>query len=111
MDKIRKQIRPCIIQFHKVSKMKSWKEFYLKMFQLHMLRKDEHVLKYVNGNYSWSQSLSGQIYMKFDDPNSGNKLKDGHYPGKLRQCLPLFAKCKAFPFSKARTAIMLSQSS
>ena len=49
--------------------------------------------------------------MKFDDPNSGNKLKDGHYPGKLRQCLPVFAKCKAFPFSKARTAIMLSQSS
>ena len=46
-----KHIRPCIIRFYKVSKLKSPEEHYLRFLQLYMFLKNENELK--QGNQSF----------------------------------------------------------
>ena len=46
--------------------------------------------------------LAGEIYIKFDDKDAGHTLKKRSLPGELKECVPIVAKVKPFPFSKSR---------
>ena len=48
---MRKCSRPCVIRFHKVSKLKSPEEHYLILLQLYMPWRNENELKQGNGIY------------------------------------------------------------
>ena len=48
-----KQSRPCIIRFHKVSKLKSPEEHYLRLLQLYMLWRNKNELKQDNQSYEY----------------------------------------------------------
>ena len=50
--------------------------------------------------------LLGMIYVKFDDPNSGNSLKDRRLRGELKVCVSITARTKRFPFRKGKTTVM-----
>jgi len=49
--------------------------------------------------------LIGTIYVKFDDPNAGNSLKDRRLRGELKKCVPITARTKRFPLRKSKTTI------
>ena len=49
--------------------------------------------------------LAGKIYVKFDDRNAGNSLKDRRLRGELKECVPISATTKAFPFTTNNTTI------
>ena len=49
--------------------------------------------------------LIGSIYVKFDDPNAGNSLKDKRFRGELKKCVPITARTKRFPLRKSKTTI------
>ena len=49
--------------------------------------------------------LLGTIYVKFDDRNAGNSLKDRRLRGELKECVPITATTKRFPFKKGKTTI------
>ena len=53
-----------------------------------------------------NKPLLGTIYVKFDDPDAGNSLKDRRLRGELKECVPITAKTKRFPFRKGKTTIM-----
>ena len=42
--------------------------------------------------------LIGRIFVKFDDPKTGNSRKDGRLQGELEECVPITAKTKSFPY-------------
>ena len=48
---MKKRSRPCVIRWHKVSKIKDPEEYYLKLLQLYLPWRDESELKHVNGTY------------------------------------------------------------
>ena len=48
-----KQSRPCIIRFHKLSKLKSPEEHYLRLLQLYMLWRNKNELKQDNQSYEY----------------------------------------------------------
>ena len=49
--------------------------------------------------------LLGKIYVKFDDPKAGNDYKDRRLRGELKECVPISATSKSFPFTKGKTTI------
>ena len=51
LGKMKKRSRPCVIRWHKVSKLKDPEEYYLKLLQLYLPWRDESELKHVNGTY------------------------------------------------------------
>ena len=51
LGEMKKRSRPCVIRFHKVSKLKSSEEFYLRLLQLYMPWRNESELKEDNQNY------------------------------------------------------------
>ena len=51
LGKMRKRSRPCVIPLHKVSKLKSPEEYYLRILQLYMPWKNEGELKHEDGTY------------------------------------------------------------
>ena len=52
-----------------------------------------------------SKPLLGKILVKFDDENAGNSLKDRRLRGEFKECVPISAKAKHFPFTKGKTTI------
>ena len=51
LGEMRKCSRPCVIRFHKVSKLKSPEERYLRLLQLYMPWRTENELKQDNQSY------------------------------------------------------------
>ena len=51
LGEMRKQNRPCIIRFHKISILKSPEEYYLRILQLYLPWRDENDLKH-NATYA-----------------------------------------------------------
>ena len=51
LDEMRKGSRPCVIRFHKVSKLKSPEEQYLRLLQLYMPWRNENELRQDNQIY------------------------------------------------------------
>ena len=51
LGEMRKHSRPCVIHFHKVSKLKSPEEHYSRLLQLYMPRRNESELKQDNQSY------------------------------------------------------------
>ena len=51
LGKMWKRSRPCVIRFHKVSKLKSPEEHYLRLLQLYMPWRNENELKQENESY------------------------------------------------------------
>ena len=51
MGEMRKRSRPCVIRFHKISKLKSPEEHYLRLIQLYMPWRNEEELKHDNHSY------------------------------------------------------------
>ena len=43
--------------------------------------------------------------MKFDDPKAGNSFKNRRLCGELKECVPISATSKSFPFTKGKTTI------
>ena len=43
--------------------------------------------------------------VKFDDPRAGNSLKDRRLRDELKECVPISATTKPFPFSTGKTTI------
>ena len=42
--------------------------------------------------------LIGRIFVKFDDPKTGDSRKDGKLQGQLKDCVPITAETKSFPY-------------
>ena len=64
LGEMRKRSRPCVIRFHKVSKLKCAEEYYLRVLQLYMPWRKEDDLKHVNDSYEskfkeWKITLQG----------------------------------------------------
>ena len=51
LGKMRKRSRPCVIRWHKTSKLKDPEEYYLKLLQLYLPWRDESELRHANGTY------------------------------------------------------------
>ena len=51
LGEMRKRSRPCVIRFHKVPKLKSPEEYYLRLLQLYMPWRNENELKQDNHSY------------------------------------------------------------
>ena len=49
-----------------------------------------------------SKPLCSTIYVKFDEPKAGNSMKDRRLRGELKECVPITAKAKRFPFKKGK---------
>ena len=43
--------------------------------------------------------------MKFDDPKTGNSMKDKRLRGKLKECVPITAIAKRFPLKKGKSTV------
>ena len=52
--------------------------------------------------------LNGEIYVKFDEPNAGNKLKSNKIPA-LKECVAIKAETKPFHISKKGSNITVTQ--
>ena len=48
----------------------------------------------------------GTIYVKFDDPQAGNKLKDRRLLDELKECVPIKPISKRFPYKHRGTTII-----
>ena len=48
----------------------------------------------------------GTIYVKFDDPQAGNKLKDRRLLDELKECVPIKPISKRFPYKSRGTTII-----
>ena len=53
-----------------------------------------------------SKPLCSTIYVKFDDPKTGNSMKDRRLCGKLKECVPITARAKRFPLKKGKSAVI-----
>ena len=60
-------------------------------------------VKHLHMNHS--KPLLGKIYVKFDDPKAGNYLKDRRLRGEIKECVPISATTKHFPFTTGNTTI------
>ena len=56
-------------------------------------------------HFNRNHPLLGTIYVKFDDPKAGNSLKDNRLCDELKECVPISAVVKQFPFTKGKTMI------
>ena len=45
-----------------------------------------------------SNLLRGRIFVKFDDPNAGNSLKDSRLRDVYKHCVPITAVTATFPY-------------
>ena len=52
-----------------------------------------------------SKSLCSTIYVKFNDPKTGNSLKDRRLCGKLKECVPITARIKRYPLKKGKSTV------
>ena len=52
LGEMRKRNRPCVIRFHKISKLKNPEEYYLRILQLYLPWRDENDLKHDDGTYA-----------------------------------------------------------
>ena len=43
---------------------------------------------------------SGTMYVKFEDEKAGNKYKDAHLCGELKQCVAITVKTNSYPLAK-----------
>ena len=50
-----------------------------------------------------------KIYIKFDDSKAGNSLKNNRLRGELKDCVPIRAIVKNFPFTKGKTVITVQR--
>ena len=57
-------------------------------------------------NFNRNHPLLGFIYVKFDDPKAGNSLKDNRLCDGLKECVPISAVVKQFPFTKGKTIMI-----
>ena len=64
-------------------------------------------VKYLNMKHN--KPLLGDIYVKFDDPRAGNSLKRGYLRGELKECVPISARTKPFPFTTGNTTITVQR--
>ena len=57
-----------------------------------------------------SDPLHGKIYVKFDDPNAGESHKNSRFADEeLRQCVPIIATVKTFPYSHKNRTITVQR--
>ena len=49
-----------------------------------------------------SKPLCTTLYLKFDDPEAGNPLKD-RFHDELKECAPITARAKRFPLKKGKS--------
>ena len=54
-----------------------------------------------------SNPLCSTIYVKFGDSKAGNSLKDRRLRGELKECVPIIARAKKFPFKKKEKILLL----
>ena len=54
-----------------------------------------------------SNSLCSTIYVKFDDPKTGNSMKDRRLRNQLKEYLPITARTKKFPLKKGAKSLSL----
>ena len=64
-------------------------------------------IRYLHFNPNYP--LLGEIYVKFDDPKAGNSLKDNRLRGELKECVPIRAIVKTFPFTKGKTNVTVQR--
>ena len=48
---------------------------------------------------------TGVIYVQFEDPQAGNKLKNKHYRGELKDCVPIQSKPRPFQYKHKNSNI------
>ena len=60
-------------------------------------------LKHLNRR---SKPLCSTIYVKFDDPEPGNSMKDRKLRGELKECVPITATAKRFPLKKGKSTVI-----
>ena len=53
-----------------------------------------------------SNPLCSTIYVKFGDSKAGNSLKDRRLRGELKECVPIIARAKKFPFKKGKNTLI-----
>ena len=53
--------------------------------------------------------LLSTIYVKLDDSKAGNSLKDRRLQNELKECVPITALTKRFPFKKGKTTVMVER--
>ena len=53
--------------------------------------------------------LLGKIYVKFDDPQAGNSMKETRLRGELKECVPITAVTKAFPFKRGNSTVTVQR--
>ena len=56
-----------------------------------------------------NKPLNSIIYLKFDDPKAGNSRKDRRLRGELKECVPISAVTKTFPFTRNNTTIIVQR--
>ena len=54
-------------------------------------------------------NLVGSIYVKFDDPNAGNSLKNNRLKDELKHCVPITAITKTFPYSSRKRTVTVQR--
>ena len=47
-----------------------------------------------------TNNVPGRIYVKFDDPDAGNKLKDRRLVGELKEYVPITPVCTEFLYQR-----------
>ena len=53
-----------------------------------------------------SKPACSTIYVKFDDPKTGNSMKDRRLCGELKECVPITARAKRLPLKKGKSAVI-----
>ena len=53
--------------------------------------------------------LIGRIFVKFDDPKAGNSRKDIRLRGKLKECVPITAETKSFPYIYRKKTVCMER--
>ena len=53
-----------------------------------------------------SKPLCSTIYVKFDDSEVGNSMKDRRLCGELKDCVPITARAKRFPLKKGKSTVI-----
>ena len=53
-----------------------------------------------------SKLLGSTIYVKFDEPKTGNSLKDRRLHDGLKECVPIAARAKRFALKKGKSTVI-----
>ena len=56
-----------------------------------------------------SKPLFSTIYVRFDDPKAGSSLKGRRLCVELKECMPISARTKKFPFKMAKVLLLLKE--